>query len=284
MEDRMNLLVTGHKGYIGSAFIQMTEDQEYTKRGIYTATADIKDGIDLTDPKTLAGVMEGVGPSVVLNLAGLSGIQACSEEPVQALEVNGVLPAKICEYLEPSALFIQASSCSCYESATRHLSVYRSSKLAAEARLNDAPCHTLALRFGTVYGPSPNMRLDLPIHKMIVDGLKGRITIPSRRLLRPWLHIDDLIPLLDQIIVSYYSHKISLPGHNVVPVVSGNSTLYKAAYLIRHAMVSLGRGDPKVAHDSSHSDLRSYAIPTVQGHEHPRRLGELVEFIRGVIE
>jgi len=58
-----------------------------------------------------------------------------------------------------------------------------------------------ALRFGTVCGPSENIRLDVMINKMVWSGLtRGKIEISNPQISRPILGIHDLCRAVELIV------------------------------------------------------------------------------------
>jgi nucleoside-diphosphate-sugar epimerase len=103
--------------------------------------------------------------------------------------------------LRPDIPFIHASTCSVYgevggadilrETATPEpLRVYSKTKLEAEQFVTSMG--GINLRFVTLYGPSPRMRLDLLIHDFCKIALtSAKLALYQPAAVRPFLHVED---------------------------------------------------------------------------------------------
>lgn len=147
---------------------------------------------------SLLGEVSGEG---TILLAGHSSVQMCHNDP-QGAWVNNV------EYfrsvLETQATpLIYASSATVYDSVKNpnedtnefHLkNMYDLTKRTIDnlAELSDKP--TYGLRFATVCGWSPNLRVDVMLNKMYYDGkTTGKITVVNPQIERPILGIEDCV-------------------------------------------------------------------------------------------
>lgn len=253
----MRICVTGHRGYIGSAFV------DYAQRRAPWATWFLADKVSGAGRDVLREVcveaIRDFRPDVIYNFAGSSGERQCAEDR-NAWALNAVAPTVLASFCEPK-IFVQASTCSLYGLG----SLYTESKLWAEERLKlMAECNDraiIAFRFGTVYGANPRtMRWDLPIHKMVKDAVEhGRITIPQARIMRPWLSLKDLVRVLWGVAQSYDDTEVAPKGFHVVPLVTENTSLATAA-----GAVLGGLSCPAaVEYVQNVVDRRNYMAPSV---------------------
>ena len=85
-QDKINILITGHCGYIGSALIKYLADEPFVRtiRGY-----DILDGDDILDCDKLIRIMTIYDIHLVIHLAALSSVTICNENPLIATKING---------------------------------------------------------------------------------------------------------------------------------------------------------------------------------------------------
>lgn len=83
----MNIFITGHCGYIGSALMRFLTKCHYVKniRGY-----DLINGEDILDKDHLNETMKEFKPDIVIHLAALSTVSACNEDIKLAIKTNGV--------------------------------------------------------------------------------------------------------------------------------------------------------------------------------------------------
>src|SRR5262245_3932154 len=209
----MKVLLTGHRGYLGTNLLWHLE-----KNGHDILAIDCKDSpssdIRFIRPTDFVlgaskGLLNDYGlwhPDVIVNFAGLSGVRACADSSDDAQFINAEGPARLA-MLWGAPLFIQASTATVLSPDE---SVYRTSKLQAEENLKEV-AHlrdgfTLICRFGTVFGLSPevglkNFRWDLPLHHMIRTAKHShKIELSNGDAVRPWLSIQRLCSVLMDLI------------------------------------------------------------------------------------
>lgn len=187
----MKILLTGHRGYLGSALTYWLQ-----KRGHQILGIDVKDHPNSNILQIRPQDFPDFNPDVILNFAGISGVHACEAKPEDAWNVNAEAPQRLAR-LWKSARFIQASTATVYSDVD---SVYKQSKFDAEEYLkadaDDRDAHTIICRFGTVFGifEGNTPRWDLPLHAMVRDAVrKGEITVENGLATRPWLSIHRLV-------------------------------------------------------------------------------------------
>jgi len=223
MEDcKMNVLVTGGAGYIGSTLVPMLLAKGFQVRvldnlmyggesllGVWgDADFEFLRG-DIRDRKTVRFALDGI--DAIVHLAAIVGDPACARQPTLSQSVN--LDASLA-LVEESKIagglrFIFASTCSNYgkmkstsgfldESAElRPVSEYAEQKVAVERAILDSSrteglCCT-SLRLATVYGVSPRMRFDLLVNDFTLALLAAkRLQVYGENFWRPYIHVRDV--------------------------------------------------------------------------------------------
>ena len=214
----MRVLLTGHKGYIGTVMTPMlihaghdvvgldsdlyrnctfgSEDQ------IQTIPALKKDIRDVT-----ASDLEGF--KAVIHLAGFSNDPLGDLNPELTYEINYKASVRLATLAKEVGVerFIFSSSCSNYgaggqewlteESELNPVTPYGISKVRAEediARLADTNFSPVFPRSSTAYGVSPRLRFDLVLNNLVAWAFTtGQVRLKSDGLAwRPIVHIGDI--------------------------------------------------------------------------------------------
>ena len=203
----MRLVIIGGYGYIGS------------KLHAYFNVRRPKYAIDVVDVATQNGnryqqlSREDLSEfDAVIWLAGHSSVSQAIADPVGALRNNLVDLYEFGRLLRPDQIFIYASSASVYnrpnsslakETDELHtpLNAYDLSKKWFDEISPKLVSQTYGLRFGTVSGMSPNMRLDLIVNSMVNSGIKNKcISVKNETSWRSILGIEDLVTAIDAIL------------------------------------------------------------------------------------
>lgn len=208
------ILVTGSQGYLGSVLtpylMQAGFDCVGNDAGFFKTclleTAVANPTVFLDARNITESNLKGI--NAVVHLAGISN------DPMNKIDEKDIYDptrkyasdlAKMCKRM--GIRFVFASSCSVYgiggsmlldeKSATNPQTGYSRNKLQIEDDLkamSDLSFSPIALRFATVYGPSPRIRFDVVVNMLAGMAVsQGQIVLNSDGLSwRPNLHILDL--------------------------------------------------------------------------------------------
>ncbi len=212
----MKILLTGHKGYIGSRLTPMLLEEGFEVRGLdsdlfrectftseLTAVPEVlKDVRDIAESD-----MEGC--DAVIHLAGLSNDPLGDYDPGLTDEINARASVRVAEVARKAGVprFIFASSCSNYgasgdkflseDAAFNPVTPYGQSKVDVEHAVSKMATPSFSpvfLRASTAYGMSPRIRFDLVLNNLTAWAFTtGRVFIKSDGTpWRPIVHVDDI--------------------------------------------------------------------------------------------
>jgi nucleoside-diphosphate-sugar epimerase len=209
---KARVLIAGGAGYIGSALAAHLQEA-----GLAVASVDIGlRGLFGSAPnqcrpyQSLTGAeLEDYG-SIIL-LAGHSSVPACDGAPVEAFHNNLAGFVGLVHKLQGQQL-IFASSISVYVNTHGHAAAeadplpnpvcyYDLHKQMLERYAALAYPNSYALRFGTICGPSPNLRNELLLNSLVHAAITtGTIQVANRAMSRPLLGINDLCRAVEVIL------------------------------------------------------------------------------------
>jgi len=212
----MRVLVTGHKGYIGTVMVPMLLQAGHTVVGLdsdlfeqCTFSPGMLDvpgrRVDLRDVQN----EDLVGFDAVIHLAALSNDPLSDLNPDITYDINHAASVRLAGLAKDAGVprFLYSSSCSSYGQAgdalvdetaqLNPITAYAISKVRVEqdvARLADDRFSPTFLRNATAYGASPRLRFDLVLNNLTAWAYaKGRVHIKSDGTpWRPIVHIEDI--------------------------------------------------------------------------------------------
>jgi len=212
------ILVTGNNGYIGTRMTEFLQEHSYKVVGLdcnyyrecnlYSMNVRpfkqiVKDIRDISE-KDLEGV------TTIIHLAALSNDPLGEINPSLTHDINYIASVKLAKLAKKLGIkrFIFSSSCSLYgiahddkplteEGKLNPITAYAKAKVETEkeiSKLADDNFHPVFMRNATVYGLSPNLRLDLVVNNLVAWAyLTGKVAIMSDGTpWRPIVHVEDL--------------------------------------------------------------------------------------------
>jgi nucleoside-diphosphate-sugar epimerase len=258
----MNILIVGGSGYIGGAVTDMLQSTRHQVRVYdvllyeesYRKPVEFIFG-DIRDQDRLRKQLDWC--DAVIWLAALVGDGACALNPAASIEVNQNSVAWLSENFDGRILF--TSTCSVYgaqdgelteESLTNPLSVYATTKLAAEDHLTGK--NVLIFRLGTLFGVGDQfarIRLDLVVNVLTVRAaLERKLTVYGGDQFRPLLHVKDVA----KAIVDY----VETPHTGVYNLIRQNVRIVDLAYQVRNHFPD----SELVMTDMHFQDSRNYRV------------------------
>lgn len=136
----------------------------------------------------------------VIHLAGATSFAQAAVDPYGAFKANLSGLIDVARKMLPRQRLFYASSASVMSNSSQ-TNMYDMTKKAAEAMLPLIRDNTVALRFGTVCGASPNTRTDLIINRMTMDACAtGKITMANPHVRRAVLGIGDLCVTVEKLV------------------------------------------------------------------------------------
>jgi nucleoside-diphosphate-sugar epimerase len=213
----MNILVTGHHGYIGSVMAPVLVQAGHKVAGVdtffYEGCDLVPDGIRI--PSLRGDIRELHADTLerydaVVHLAALSNDPLGSLDPRLTIDINLDGTLKLARAARAAGVqrFVFASSCSMYgasspselvteEAPLSPLTPYAESKVRAEEALTelaDEDFSPVFMRNATAYGVSPRLRADVVLNNLVGWAFTtGQVKVLSDGTpCRPIIHVQDV--------------------------------------------------------------------------------------------
>ena len=206
----MKILITGGAGYKGvkltSRLLEQGHDVTLLDNFMYGYTPIMH----LVEHHNLTVIKHDIRNKIndihkydaIFHLAGISGLPACAANQHSAISINTEATRQLVNDLAKGQILINASTTSMYgktgqvcreETPLAPVSTYATTKLEAEKIVQDRE-NSISLRFASVFGLSPKMRMDLMVNDFTYRALKeGVLVLFDGFAKRTFLHIDDAI-------------------------------------------------------------------------------------------
>ncbi len=137
----------------------------------------------------------------ILHLAAIVGYPACAADPFRATTTNEDGTRNVVQAMSKGQRLIFASTGSTYgkvdgiateETPIEPLTLYGRTKRNGELLIRDAGVDHVSLRFATVFGSSPRLRLDLLINDFVYQAIHNKqIVLFEGHFRRTFLHSSD---------------------------------------------------------------------------------------------
>ena len=211
------VLVTGHRGYIGSVMAPTLKERGYDVVGLDTVFYGDECAF-LPDPAAIPTIQKDIrdlsptdlrGYDAVIHLAALSNDPLGNLREECTYEVNLQASVALARLAKECGVrrYLFSSSCSMHGSSSAEkvdeatpvspLTPYGASKFRAEQEISkmadDQFCPTF-LRNGTVYGVSPKLRVDVVLNNLVGwAATTGKVRLYTDGTpWRPLIHVEDV--------------------------------------------------------------------------------------------
>jgi nucleoside-diphosphate-sugar epimerase len=205
-------LLTGGAGYIGTLLAPMLLDQGYEVTILDNFLYGAQPVLGFSMHPKLTLVKGDVRDQTMLNrlvpkhdwilhLAAIVGYPACAADPYRAGTTNVEGTRNIVGAMTKTQRLIFASTGSTYgkvngvateDTPIEPLTLYGKNKRDCEHLIREAGVDFVSLRFATVFGSSPRLRLDLLINDFVYQALHNKqIVLFEGHFRRTFLHSSD---------------------------------------------------------------------------------------------
>ena len=213
----MRVLVTGHKGYIGSVMVPLLVEAGHEVVGLDTGLYEACNFGDRR--REIAGVrldIRDVGPHHLEGFEAVVHLAALSNDPLGDLdsqltyEINHLASVRLARAARQAGVerFLFASSCSLYgasgtgaplteDAPFNPVTPYGESKIRVEqdvTQLATPDFSPVFFRNATAYGVSPHLRVDIMVNNLVGYAVTtGEVLIKSDGSpWRPLVHVEDI--------------------------------------------------------------------------------------------
>ena len=247
----MNILITGGAGYLGSLLvphilknikcnITILDKLSYGIAPILYIISNNNVRFVHADIRDKSIIKEEISKhDVIVHLASIVGFPACTKDPTSAITINQEATISMCEYISANQIYIFASTGSSYgnvkgicdeETPINPLTLYGKTKAVAEDASRGIG--GIALRFATVYGISPRMRLDLLINDFVYQSIHNKnIILFEGHFRRTFIHVKDIV---ESILFAINNYKSMIGEAFNIGTEAGNFTKKEIAEILKN--------------------------------------------------
>jgi len=276
----MRVLVTGHRGYVGSVMMPVLSAAGHTLAGLdaflyedCTLAPDLEAipalRIDVRDVRPA----DLIGFDAVIHLASVPDEAQQPQRAETSAAINWWGAVHLAEQAREAGVrrFLYASSCSVYgtakrdETLTEDAPVYpvtaaATAKARAEegiARLANASFSPVIMRNATPYGVSPRLRADIVLNNLVGWAhTTGRVRITSDGTpWRPLVHVED--------IAYAFAAALGAPRralHGQIFNIGATSENYQISELAEIVLAAVPESTIEYVPSLPHSEQRSYRV------------------------
>ena len=163
----MDVLVVGANGLLGSNVVAEALDRNFPVTAAYHSTPPAIDveayQLDIADQQAVDRVLETTSPDVVVNCAAMTDVNACTEHPEKAKELNGFAPGRFAQSTDERDIeFVHVSTDYIFDGDEEErytetdepnpIQAYGRSKLLGECRVEESHSGPIIPRLSFVYG------------------------------------------------------------------------------------------------------------------------------------
>ncbi len=215
----MRVLLTGHRGYIGSVMTPMLLaaghdvvgiDADLYRRCLFEAAGETREVPSIVKDMRDVEARDVEGVHAIIHLAALSNDPLSDLNPELTYAINHRATVRLAQLAKAAGVgrFVFASSCSNYgktegdalideSGKLAPVSAYGESKVLAErdlALLCDDRFCVVVLRPATAYGISPKHRFDIVLNNLVAWGMTKKVILlkSDGTPIRPIVHIEDI--------------------------------------------------------------------------------------------
>ena len=214
MKVKLNILVTGGAGYIGSImvphllneghFVTVLDNFMFNQSSLnqcchFSNFKIVKGDIRVKD--TISKLLKK--SDIIIPLAALVGAPMCNNDPVGATTTNFTAVKEMLDLVSNDQFILMPTTNSAYgsgnennfcdeESPLKPISKYALDKVEIEKLLMDHP-NFISFRLATVFGMSPRMRIDLLVNDFTYRAVYDRyVVLFESQFKRNYIHVQDV--------------------------------------------------------------------------------------------
>ena len=274
----MKVLVTGHRGFIGTVMVPLLLEEGFAVTGLdtdlYRYCTYGEEPLDIPSINKDVRDVEREdlqGFDAIVHLAALSNDPLGNINPELTYDINYRASVRLAEMAREVGVqrFLFASSCSMYGKAGEDVldetaefnpvTPYAKSKVMVEHEVSALATDDFSpvfLRNATAYGVSPRIRFDLVINNLVAWALTtGKILMKSDGTpWRPLVHIEDIT---QAVVCALKAEQRVI--HNLAVNVGSNDENYRMRDLAQFVKATVPGCEIEYAADAG-PDLRSYRV------------------------